>query len=393
MKRGRVLWVLVAALTLAPVPGVAQAQEPDGIAVVGQVTNKTPDGPVPAELPITLHVFAGAEQTSTHVATLSDDGTFRFDNLTPGADLAFAVRLIYQGVTYFSEPARLASETAEIVADIAVYETTEDPAAVVINQLHLFLVPLGDRVQVTEYYWLGNAGTRTFVGADDSEAEMRATVVFPLPPDASDLGFDGSGTLGERYLTREGGFADTRPILPGSATVEVRFGYELAYWEGRQVVRDFTVPVDAVVMVVAGENLALEGEGVVSIGPLETEQEPANAYSAGPLAASDSLAFTLVSRQGAARAGPATGTALRNPWSEMGLGLVALAGAMLASSWLWRVPPTGPMPESARPLVASIAALDARFEAGDVTEEVYRQERASLKQQLRSTLGESETND
>ena len=90
--------------------------------------------------------------------------------------LAFAVRLIYQGVTYFSEPARLASETGEVVADITVYETTEDPAAVLINQLHLFLVPLGGRVQVTEYYWLGNAGTRAFVGADDSEAARRQKI-------------------------------------------------------------------------------------------------------------------------------------------------------------------------------------------------------------------------
>jgi hypothetical protein len=145
-------------------------------------------------------------------------------------------------------------------------------------------------------------------------------------------------------------------------------------------------------MVVTGENVTLEGNGVVSMGLLETEHEPANAYTAGPLAAGDFLTFTLVPQQSVAQAA-LTGVAPRNSRWETGLGLVALAGAVLASYWLWRISPSGPMPEGARPLVVSIAALDTRFEVGDVAEEIHRRERASLKRQLCSLMREPETDD
>ena len=130
---------------------------------------------------------------------------------------------------------------------------------------------------------------------------------------------------------------------------------------------------------------------MTSGGTMDTQMGPALSYTAGPLAAGEPLAFTLVARpQVAAPSVPAGPSPARDTAREISVGLVALAAAIMTVYLLWRSPASGPIPAQARPLVESIAALDANFEAGQVEEKAYHQKRKLLKQKLRALLQESQ---
>jgi hypothetical protein len=259
------------------------------------------------------------------------------------------------------------------------------PSDILIAQLHIFMSKVGDRVQVVEYYLISNAGDQTYEGTQDSETGKLITLTFSLPDGAEALRFDGPG-LGERFVEVEGGFADTEPIPPGTATVEVLFSYELPYREGLPVEHTFDVPVASVVLVLSEEEMALKGAGVTPAGTVDTQMGPAFSYTAGPLAAGEPLVFALATGSQPVPAAPSSLNLVRSPTREAAVGLVALAGALAAAYLLWRSPVPGPLPARVRPLVEEIAALDADFEAGQVSEKAYREKRKSLNSQVHRLL-------
>lgn len=268
----------------------------------------------------------------------------------------------------------------------------QDSSAIVVTQLHVFVARSEGGLGIGEYYLLSNTGKGTYEGMEDPQTGGQVTVCFTLPEGAQDLRFDGPG-LGERFVEVEGGFADTEPIPPGTATVEVFFTYELPYREGVQVERTFTVPVTSVVLVTAEEGWALDGRGIASAGVLDTQMGPALSYTAGPLETGESLVFGVVADQSlsaSAPAAPGVGAPVpaRNTAREVAIGLVVLAAALAVVYLLWRSPSPGPIPGRARRGVEIIARLDADFEAGRVAESKYRRDRAMYKRQLRVVLGE-----
>ena len=379
--------LLLALLSLLVLTAWAPAPQETAVVVTGEVTNGTPDAEVPTDLPVTLRVFAGMELVETYATTLAANATFDFDVVVPEAETSLVAEVVYQDVTCVSEFVPVEEGTTEVALPITVYETTEELTEIQVTQLHVFLLAAGDRMQVSEYYLISNMGDRTYVGSAGGETDQRTTLSFSLPEGATGLTFDGPG-LGQRFVEQADGFADTRPILPGSATVEVFFVYEMAYEEGMELERSFEVPVSSVVMVVPESGVGLEGEGIRSEGTIDTQMGTARSYTAGPLSADQSLIFTLVGEPGTMTPGTPGGMTpeVRNPRREIGLGLMALTAAGVGIYLMWRAPAPGPAPAYARPLVASMAELDEAFEEGEVDETAYRKKRASLKRQLRSRL-------
>ena len=189
----------------------------------------------------------------------------------------------------------------------------------------------------------------------------------------------------------ETGFADTRPIPPGTTTVDVDFSYEIPFDEGMELERTLDVPISLVAIIVNGETVGIEGEGIVPGGMMDTQMGPAASYSAGPLAAGEALAFTFVPQTQKLTTRPETtgptGPRIRNTTRETGIGIAALALGGLASYLIWQKKSAAPpMPEYARPLVEGIAALDESFVTGEIEEEPYQQQRATLKRRLRTQM-------
>ncbi len=381
------LLALLLATAWTPLPQTGE------ISVVGEVINGTGDGVAPESLPVTLHLFSEMEEIETYTGALSAGSTFHFDGLAPQAGDILVARVTYQDVTYSSEFATFEPGQQEIELPVTIYETTDDPAAIQITQMHAFISEAGNLIQVDEYCMVGNMGDRTYVGVEDAETGQRVTLNFSLPDGAQDLRFDDVDAQ-DRFLERAGGFGDTEPIPPGNATVEVRYSYQLPYREGMLVERVFEAPVASVVMLVSAEGLALEGAGVVSGGAMDTQMGTALSYTAGPLAAGEPLAFAVVAQSQTAMppdsAASGSPSGPRNATREISIGLVALAVAAAMIFWIWQAPPPDSIPPQARPLVEAIAALDADFEAGRVKAGAYHKKRGSFKQRLRALFADEE---
>lgn len=381
----RAFWLLCIALVL--LPGMALAQGTGNVAVVGHVTNGTPGGALPVGAPVTLQFYSAGAWTAIYTTTLAADGAFRFTDFSPEGSSDFVTHILYQGVDYYSSPTKLAGE-GELVTDLAIYEPTTDASGVVIDQVHYFIVPKGETVRIAEYYLLGNTNDRTYVGTENADG-TRTTLSFTLPAGAANLTFDGPG-LGERFVGDAARFVDTRAIPPGSATVDVDFSYELPFSEGMRVERAVDTPIALAAIIVSSESIGIEGPGINPQGMINTQMGVAASYSAGPFAAGEPLAFTFVPQT--MSAAPVKTTTAAKPLStaeQAGIGVAALAIAGGMAYWLFRPTRVPPPPEAARPALEAIAALDARFAAGDIAEEAYRQEREALKQQLYATLRES----
>jgi hypothetical protein len=398
MKKG-LISILKALPFLAGLLAIAWApvMQETSATVVGQVIFEAEDGTLPADLPVTLIVVTGMEAIEEYTGTVAADRTFRFDglNIVPGATVL--ARIEYEGVPYSSDPVEFEGEETEIDLSVTIHGTTDSTQAVGITQLHLFMVPFGDIIQVSEYYLVGNAGDASYVGTEDPETGERTTLTFSLPEGAVNLQFDGPG-FGERFVELEEGFADTEPVPPGTTSAEVLFTYELPFDVGMQVERSFDLPVSSVVILVNGTTVGLEGAAIFSDGMLETQMGPTLSYTAGPLAAGEPLAFTLVEVDQASMDVPpasmgsgsgSTTPAERNPAQEIGIGLVAIGAAIGIVYLLWRAPGPGPVPAQVRQQIHAIADLDAGFEAGQIPEKAYRDKRRALKREARASLERS----
>lgn len=348
--------------------------------VVGEVVNGTPDGVVPDDLEVTLHIFSGTQETDVYATTLSSEGRFRFGEVSVQVGQVLVARAVYEGVMYVSEMVTVEPGEEEVSLPITVYEATEDAREVSVGQLHVFVERLEDRLRVGQHCVVSNDGARTYVGSSRSGSGSPTTWAVALPGGAEKLRFDG-GELGGRFIAMGDGFGDTRAIPPGRVSVEVSFSYEVAYSDGQPTEQAFDVPVDGFVVVLIGEGARLEGAGLSAEGPLETQMGPATSYTGGPLDAGEPLSFAVVGTGVAAAE-----TERTDELAEVAVGIAVLALSGAAVYWLWRSPLPGSVPRHVRTEVEVIAALDRDFERGYVSERVYREKREALKRRLGEKL-------
>jgi hypothetical protein len=280
--------------------------------------------------------------------------------------------------------------------DIAIAQTEAEAAGIQIDQAHIFIAPSGDSLQIAEYYLIGNSGTSDYVGTLDEGREVPTTIAFELPADATNVAFDGAG-LGERFVGDEHRFADTLPVPPGTATLEVGFSYALTRRDELELARSVDVPVASVVLIVSGQGIGLAGPSLTFTGDIETRMGPAASYIAGPLEAGMPLAVRLVSREVTGTTQPSVGGSAttmgasersareRNAGGEIALGVVALVAAGSAVAWAWSRSLL-PMPESVRATIEEIVALDLRYEQGQLEDGAYHRERAALARGVRRLI-------
>jgi hypothetical protein len=292
-----------------------------------------------------------------------------------------------------------------------VYDTTSDPSVIAIDRLHMILTFAEGRLMVSELYVYTNLATAVFVGESGDFDE--GTVEVGLPTGAENVSFQrGFGTSldsfipATEFIQTDTGWADTVPLRPGSGSLNLLVSYDLPYDDGLMLAHPLPYPVTSASAIMANAGVDVTDESWVSQGAQSTGSGSFVSYINTELANADALNLTLDGRP--TQITDAAGNALpvRNQTTELIVGGVALAAMLAVGFFLvqrWRTSPVGqtdsvtisqppavapprkPAPSSSddkTALLQAIAELDEAYEAGEIEEEAYQQQRRELKSRL-----------
>lgn len=372
----------------------------EGAGVIsGTITNKTTGKPV-ADATVQLGVFDQASQLEMRDAKTDAAGFYKFEQLPTDSTLAYAVRAEYpENVPYTSEFVSFEPGKTAYDLPISVYETTDDPSGIRAERVHYIVEfdnsdAAGARALIAELIVLSLDGDRAYVG--DGNHVLR----FPLPPGAQDLSVN-DGQLGDRFIQIDNGFVDRLALPPGQNVRQILFRYALPYdGASLDLVRSLPYPAAAVNALVAdvGENVSSPELGTGE--RRETQNGAYYNFTASDLPANQQVRLTMTGLPSGAggavtASGGAAATGVAGLDRRILFGAIATVAAIAAflvalPIALKRRQPASLADEnmSRDELVDALARLDLAYEAGEIGESGYRDERLRLKARLRDVLRE-----
>ena len=354
----------------------------EGLEIYGTVSNGSGEA-LPVGLDVVLHSYEGADEVLTQVAPVAADGSYRFEGLPLGDGRGYLASVDYGGLSYFSDFVDAATAANREELPLVVFETTTDTEGLVIERVHLvFEFRVEGQLRVIQLVSITNQGREAVVPGADGQPVLNYT----LPEGASNLVFE-EGQIGDRYLPTEEGFGDLRAVLPGSGRYQILFAYNLPYNRSLDLEILMTLPVQVAAAFVAEEGIHLESD---LLAPAGTQQV-------------DDILYTVYQNTQALEAGEnlemqLSGThPLGGFWLQLArndallIGLVALTAAVgLAWLWLRRMET---QPRGSIAVLDAIVRLDEQFEAGDLSKNEHKRQRAALKEALRQAIKRENQND
>ena len=349
------------------------------------VTNGTEGASIPEGLEVQIVAFDGDVQVIDEVVAVDDAGRAELEPVEVVTGRIFGAITEYQGVQYFSSGGHMLEDDPALELGLTIFETTADIEPVQVDRLHvIFDFAVEGIVEVTELWLLSNDSDRTVVQRGGSNA-----LPIDLPEDFGELRF-GDEALARRVTPTEEGFVYHEPIRPGEQ-LEVIFTFTLPYERNLSFVQPIDYPVEAVVLLTEDTAPELTGSGLTDQGTRPMGELVLHTYTIDSLEQGSTLALNFRGRHPAASANVSTTNLL------IGAGVLVLTIALVLFGWqTW----TGRSDEAVveledtdgdssdkglpdrAALLQAIAGLDDGFEAGDVTQRDYEQQRAELKAQL-----------
>jgi hypothetical protein len=374
-------------------PGTAgvAVSEPVTLTVTGAITNGTAGAANPAGgLTVNVHTFDPNDNlgnVTTLSTTLSANGTFVVEAVPSQAGWQVAVSTEYEDVLYSSKLVTVAAGQTAIDLPVVVYETTTETAAVNVEQMHMFFDFGSGTVSVLELFIVSNAGDRAVVNPS-------GTIEFLVPAGATDLQVQGE-VEGVDYVRTAEGFAETRPIAPGSGTGQILLSFSLPYPGQMSFEQKMLYPVAAAGVLVPETGVKLTSSLLQDEGLQNMQNNAYRIYGIKDMKAGASLAFQLSGEPGSAAPAPvAAAAAAGSPQGGLdaqslgiGVGVLGLV-VVVIGVWFYRrqarpagaAAPAGGLNQDE--LMQAIADLDDAFESGEVEAPVYERRRARLKAQL-----------
>ena len=368
----------------SPTPATAGKAAPaDGVTIAGTVTNGS-GGSLPAGLTATLHGILNQQETLSRSIPINPDGTYSFEKVALTNGMEFLVAVQYGPVGFFSHGGVFDGTQKRYDQPITIYNSTADLTGLSLDQLHIQAsFPTPGEIQLDEIYVLTNPGkTAVTVSTDGTSLPFASLPKGALQPSISLS--QGSAPL----VMADAGFA----MLPGSQQYSFVVSFGLPYYKNSERLdQHFNLsPASIVVIVPAG--VKAFGAGLSDQGTSDYQGASYQIYSGGALQAGSILALTFMGSSLAASTGIPSLALLISLGS---LGLLFVAGGLFL---FWRdrrkamvagpsetIQPGSPDDETTR-LADAILALDDRFAAGKIDQAAYRQQRAQLKEQLKSLL-------
>lgn len=375
----RRLVLLVLLVVAAPVVGPARAATTGTIE--GRVINGTTGRPQ-GNVEVTLTRGRG-ERRDEEVVTTGPDGRYRFEALPTGEDTFYVLDARYRGGLFAGRPLTIPSDTRErpvIETTLRVFEPTTDPNAILIRRDDLFVVHEGDRLSVIEAIKVVNPTKSAYIGrgsglsgADDG---VTPSLGFALPDDTVPETFrwlDADLDVPEAVEIQGVGFGITSAIPPGE--VDFTFSYQLEGTGGTFDISRRALYEVSEMTVFAAPPLEVTSNRLEPEGEVDLEGTTYRTFTTSEdLDAADPIQILIVAEGGGsfpflAGAGGLLALALV-------IGLLAFRSAKARSK---PRPPADLPAETHHDLVAAIADLDLRYEAGEISQEDHARRRAELK--------------
>ena len=229
---------------------------------------------------------------------------------------------------------------------------------------------------------VSNLGTETVFAAGENEPVLE----FSIPAEATNLVFE-TGEIGEPYLGTDAGFGDSRPVSPGEGVYEVLFAYQMAYDKGITWTLPIDLPTKFTAVFVQGDDLNLESADLAPVANQEVQGSIYKSMSASSLAAGDEIILEI---SGKANVPDAAGAEEPNS-NLMVIGIGSFGILLIGLGVWWYIRPSTAGSDEfdgmdSETLIDEIAALDDAFEAGEIDQAAYQQERNELKAALRTLL-------
>jgi len=368
------------AITETALPSTPEAS---GGKVIGSVSGENVKG-----LVVTLRGFdhasdsTGPQEILSLTAVTDAAGEYLFKGLEMPDGRIFIADVLYQGVTYGSEPVFVEAGANELVIPpFKVYETTTDFSALVFDQVHLFVEIADGTAQVIGVYTFSNMTETTIMVESSTEVPF-----LKMPADAQNVGFDLTQDSAP-LLSTEGGFA----IQPSDLPYGFVAFYTLPYDGKAQVAQPFALPATSVLVLVP------DGIKVKSTQLTEGEVQSFQGsnfreYTGASLQSGETLTLDL---SGTPK--PASTSTETNTQQNLLIGIGALGAVLiLAGVWMYlrdhnrlndeELEEEGDDEiEAEEDILDAIIALDDLHRAGKIPDEAYQARRAELKARLKNT--------
>lgn len=358
--------------------------------IEGQIVNGTKDAPAASASSVTVTLYMASPGMTAPISqtTKSDASShFTFSNLDTISTTRYIAMANYGGLEYFSDMLAFPDNTTTLPAFIVVFETTTDPSVIRVDQMHLVLDVESGLFNVLQIIALENTSDHVYIGAPLA-GPHRATLILPTLAGARDIQFnnpdaDTTTLRGDSVLTY------TLPLGPGED--QIVYGYTLPYTPPTYQF-NLKLPFDTARLGVLFADVGATFQSAQLGAPTPFPTQSGQNFllsSADNLTAGTVVKATFANLPATAAApapSPSAPTALGGNSQLVGGIVLGVAGlvivALLAYPLMKRRAAATALQNRRQELLQEIADLDDAFEAKEISEQEYNEERAALKAEL-----------
>jgi hypothetical protein len=362
--------------------------------ISGTVTNGTTGQPV-ADASVELGIFDETSLLESRKATADSNGVYRFAELPTDATIIYEVRVEFGGAgnNYSSEPAHFQPGQSSLDLPLAVFETTTDGSGIRADRVHLIVEFQDDQLLIAEMIVFSLSGNKAYVG--DGAGVLR----FTLPEGAENLEMS-DGEIGGRYMPAQNGFVDLLLLTPGTGTRQILYRYSIPYTQNAlDLTRTIPYPAAAINALVTDVGVKVSSDQLQNQGTRATQGGNFVSLAAQNVPANQPITLRFRDLPLGVAAGASSADQPVQATNDRTLLLILIGVGGLIAALLVALPllrrrpalaahsPADYYPADYNPVdqessIDALARLDIAYQAGEITESAYRDQRLQLKAQL-----------
>jgi mono/diheme cytochrome c family protein len=357
--------------------------------ILGKVVNSS-SSQLTAGLKASLQITDGTKQSKVASSAVQPDGSYSFPDVNIVTGWDYLVSVQYNQLKFNSDLIHASDlqPGGQVSTVVDIYDSSGDASSLSADRLHVILDFSNPGImQVVELFIISNPTNKVVVSSQPGQPILN----FSLPAGASNLQFQ-DGALGGRFVQTSDGFGDTQSVLPGSASHQVLFAYDLPYQNGAALKLLVNLPVQTALVMVPAGRVKVDSSQLVDTGQRLTQGMNLELYASGNLTSGSALYLTISNVTGSSLL---EGGSASLVFALIIFLLAILAGvAMILRRRNNRVVLETAAPQLSKPgsrsddtvesLMDGIIALDDMYQCGELPEEVYLTRRKELKDRLRA---------